>query len=51
MVYYVTIKGRGGYTVGSFNRHKIEMMYKGYKIEECEPWEFKGQMLGYEYID
>jgi hypothetical protein len=50
-VYYI-IANRGKlYTKGSFNKHKLEMMFKGYKIYECDISEFRGHLLSSEYID
>lgn len=39
------------HTIGSFNKHKMEMMYPEKKVYECHISEFKGNQLSYEYID
>ncbi len=47
------VNGDNGY-IGSHNRHKIEQMAKRAGVadtQECEKWEFKGRLLGYEWVD
>jgi hypothetical protein len=39
------------YNIGSLNKHKMQVMYKGYYIYECDMSEFKGHLLSSEYID
>jgi hypothetical protein len=48
IIYYILTSIEG---IGSTNKYKIEMMYKGYKIYECDISDFSGYLLSSEYID
>jgi hypothetical protein len=50
-VYYIIEMHRYMWSIGSFNKHKMEMMYRGKDIYECDISEFKGHLLSSEYID
>jgi hypothetical protein len=50
-VYYIEAGKHPTSNIGSFNEHKIVMMYNTHAIYSCEVWEFKGKLLSYEYID
>jgi hypothetical protein len=45
--YIITTKG----CVGCMSRSKLEKMYRAYKIHTTNISEFKGHLLGSEYID
>jgi hypothetical protein len=50
-VYYIVTGPHATDAIGSYNEHKIVMMYNHCAIYTCNTWEFKGKLLGYEYID
>ena len=47
-VYYVTISKKN---IGCFSFNKLDRMYGTYKIHSCDISDFKGQLLGSEWLD
>ncbi len=47
-VYYVTISKKN---IGCISFNKLDRMYGAYKIHSCDISDFKGQLLGSEWLD